>query len=285
MDSARLECWGKNYGFRSQHARPEDSELTARKHAQNHGEWRGVYQPETQQPLAHSAELDRLPATNFNRDEGVDRRRCSLELLPDPSLVETIGEFNTKVEKYARQGSTYRGPRPSLELRYPPDRTEESCYTSSGPRHSRPRHHCLTIEVSKELHLPDRTTRPITDRDLIDIAGAIAHTQPWPGGHFNPAGLRTLEARMMDTLDHNYLHCDKGSNYTFARNTDSRTGRSVVVATKKAPDRRGDTYSVKLGFFQESSLPSAHPQTSSRVPSSSQLNTSAHNTTPTADLY
>jgi hypothetical protein len=245
-----------------------DSELTAREHAMKYGDWAGTYHSEIQQPLAPSAEPGRLPATTLTQDEGVDHPRRSLEHLPDPSLVETIGEFKNRVTKYARAGHTYTGPLPSLKLRYPPDRTKQSCYTYSD--HGDIRDHRLEIQVSDMLHLPNSTTRPITDHDLTYIAGALAHTPPWSGGQFDPPDLQTLEEMMRATLDHYYLHGDKEPNYTVTRHTDNRTGRRVVIATNKPPNPWSDTYSVDVRTFRENNDPSSHSQTPSGVPFSSQ---------------
>jgi hypothetical protein len=268
MDLARLECWVNNDGFWAQNAPRWDSELTAREHAMKYGDWTGTYQSKIQRPLAPSAEPSRPPATTLSQEEGIDHGRSSLEHSHDPSLVEIIGEFNTEVKMDAPENSIYIGPRPSLELRYPPDLTRDRCYTYSDIGDIRD--HRLEIQVRDALHLPGGDTRPITDDELDDIAAGLAHKQPGPEGHFGPRDVKTLETGLMGSLDNLYLGYDQKSNYAFTRNTDPWTGRRVVIATKKGPDQHGHTYSVELRSFQEPSHTSAHPLTSSRAPLSSQ---------------
>jgi len=269
MDSARLERWVDNDGCGAQNASRGDSELTAREHAMKHGYWTGTYQPEVQEYLAYSAELSTLSPSAHNQDEGVGPHPPSLGSSHDPSLVEIIGEFNNRVAKYARAGHIYSGPRPSLKLQYPPDSTPERCHTSYGPRSSR--HHRLTIQASKMIHLPNGKTLPTTNYDLEDIAVALAHEQPGSYGHFGRGDVETLERGVVASLDNLYLGYDEKSNYSIAaQGSDSRTGGRVVVATKKAPDIWGDTYSVEVRYFKEHSHPSAHIQSSSRAPFSSQ---------------
>ena len=169
--------------------------------------------------------------------------------------MQIIGQYAEQVaQSRPTPDSIYVGPRPSIQIGYPPYRDPATCsvVTGSGYR----RLYRWNLQADDFANLPDGSARPLSLIDKRTVAAAVVDSQFGFDSLFLrpdilPPDFQRLNEGLFKSLDGFYrrqLPYDLKDEFDIITKIDANTHEHVVVATSRYHDVKGTRLTAEIRF-------------------------------------